>query len=169
MWILNAIFNQFWIRYIPAVLALFNTDGELFSQLARDLFPKLAKCTYMNIGPSGSQEILDALCLLSFNILNEKIFAFLYVWFVMMLFISGCNLIYRSIILISSGLRLKMIHSLTMSSVPTTRINIKLILQGENIGDWFVLRLIGRNINPIIFEEILDEVACDKRVLNDDW
>lgn len=168
MCFLNAILNQFWIRYLPVVLALFTTEGDSYSQLASDLFPKLAKCSYTHTGPSGTVQIRDALCLLSLNILNEKIFAFLYIWFILLLFISGCNLIFRSISLISSSLRLKLIQSLAMATVPLTQIQIEIILRDDNygIGDWFVLYQLGRNLNPIIFQEILDEVAHGKRALN---
>lgn len=159
MCILNGLFNQFWIRYLPVVWALFSREGEPFSSLASDLFPKLAKCSYSDYGPSGTKQIHDALCLLSLNILNEKIFAFLYVWLVLLLIVSGCNLITRSIIMISPNLRFKMIRSLAMSSVPLTKRELKCISHGDNIGDWFIIFLLGRNLNPFVFREILDEVA----------
>lgn len=168
MCFLNAIFNQFWIRYLPTVTALFTTEGETFSTLASDLFPKLAKCTYSDYGPSGTKQVRDALCLLSLNILNEKIFAFLYVWFIMLLVISGCNLIKRSVLLVSSTLRLKLLRSLAMSSVPLTKIQLEILLHGENIGDWFILFQLGRNLNPIVFREILEEVVNGKKMLNND-
>lgn len=136
--------------------------------LASDLFPKLAKCTYSHYGPSGSMQIRDALCLLSLNILNEKIFAFLYIWLAFLLVVSGLNLITRSIVLVSPNLRLKMIRSLAMSSVPLTRRQLKTILHGDNIGDWFIIFLLGRNLNPFVFREILEEVAENKESLNND-
>lgn len=159
MFMLDGIFNQFWKRYLPVVLALFSTQRESFSSLASDLFPKWASCLYFDFGPSGTGQVQDALCLLSLNILNEKIFAFLYVWFVLLLIVSGCNLIIRGIILISPNLRFKMIRSLAMSSVPLTKRELKIISHGDNVGDWFIIFLLGRNLNPFVFRDILDDVA----------
>merc|ERR1712107_773007 len=42
------------------------------------VFPKVAKCTFQKFGPSGSLQKHDALCVLPLNIINEKIYVFLY-------------------------------------------------------------------------------------------
>lgn len=167
MWLLDVIFNQFWIRYSPAVKALFTTEGATFSSQTAELFPKLAKCTYEYTGPSGTLQNRDALCLLSLNILNEKIFAFLYIWFIMLLIVSGCNLIKRSITMVSSTIRLKLLRSLAVLQMPLTKKQLKHILPGNNVGDWFVLYQLGRNLNPIVFCEILDEIANGEKLNND--
>ncbi|KAJ6632907.1 Innexin inx4 [Pseudolycoriella hygida] len=167
--ILNNIVSQFWIRYWPVVSSIFKKDGDSFSKLSSELFPKLVKCTYSLYGPSGTLQNRDALCLLSLNILNEKIFAFLYIWFIFLFVLSTWNLIARCIILVSPCLRLKMIRSLVMSSQPLTQRQLNIVLRGDNIGDWFVLFLLGRNLNPFVFREILDEVASgkeDENVIN---
>lgn len=163
---LNVLFNQFWIRYLPAVKSLFTTGGETFSSLASELFPIVAKCTFSYIGPSGTTEIRDAFCLLSLNIVNEKIFAFLYIWFAILLVVSGCNLIKRSIILVSSALRLNLLRSLT--PVPLTKYQLQQILHPDNIGDWFILFQLGQNINSIVFSDILNEVANVKMMITND-
>lgn len=167
MWFLNVIFNQFWIRYARAVKALFTAGGDTFSILANDIFPKLAKCYYTDTGPSGTKQVKDAYCLLSLNILNEKIFAFLYIWFLILLIVSGCNLIKRSLILVSSTLRLKLLRSLAITEMPLSNKQWKYILPRGNIGDWFILFQLGRNLNPIVFCEILDDIANGKRLNNE--
>ncbi|KAJ6635988.1 Innexin inx4 [Pseudolycoriella hygida] len=168
MSILNGIFDNFWMRYFPVVSSLFSTDGESFSNLSTELFPKLAKCIYYDFGPSGSQQTHDALCLLSLNILNDKIFAFLYVWFSLLVVVSICNLIIRIIILITPCIRLKMIRSLAKSSVPLTKNQLELVLLGDHIGDWFILYLLGRNLNPFVFREILDDLASNAKRSNEE-
>lgn len=45
------------------------------------IFPKITKCNFENIGPSGTRERSDAICFLPQNILNEKIFIFLWFWY----------------------------------------------------------------------------------------
>nr|UFA45913.1 innexin 2 [Rhynchosciara americana] len=168
MYIFNVIFGRFWSRYLPAVLSLFTTEGPTFSTLASVIFPITAKCSYSDVGHSGSEQYHDALCLLTLNVVNEKVFAFLYIWYVLLLFTSGLNLIWRSLILLSSTLRLKIIQSSTKWTEPLTENEVKKILPNDNIGDWFIMFLLGQNLNPYAFKEILDELSTSKELLNND-
>lgn len=154
---------------MPAVKALFTTEGESFSSLAKELFPKTAKCTFDHFGPSGTKQIRDALCLLSLNIINEKIFAFLYIWFILLLIVSGCNLIKRSVLLVSSKLRSLLLRSILMSSGPLTKQQWHHILPNDNVGDWFLLFKLGQNLNPMVFREILSDVADAKININEKY
>lgn len=167
MWYLNVIFNEFWIRYLPVVKALFTTGGDTFSSMASELFPKLVHCTFTFIGPSGSEDSRDTLCLLPLNIVNDKIFAFLYIWFAVLLVVSGCNLIKRSILMVSSTLRSKIVLSLAMWSKPLTKRQIKEISYDDNIGDWFILFKLGENLDSTVFRDILEELAKTKIMLDD--
>lgn len=155
---LHIIFDQFWIRYLPAVSAIF-TDRLSFSTLASDIFPLVSKCNYELIGPSGTLETRDAKCLLTLNIVNEKIFAFLYIWYIALLFVSGCNLILRSITIMSSTIRMKMIQSQSTWTVPLPRKRVHKILHGDNVGDWFIIFLLGKNLNCFAFREVLNELS----------
>ena len=58
-------------------------QDKLFGHDPKDeIFPKVAKCIFHKFGPSGSIMRHDALCVLPLNIMNEKIFAFLWYWWV---------------------------------------------------------------------------------------
>lgn len=45
------------------------------------IFPKTSKCLFRKYGPSGSIQSFDALCVLPLNVINEKIYIFLWFWF----------------------------------------------------------------------------------------
>lgn len=45
-----------------------------------EVFPRVTKCTFHKFGASGTIQKHDALCVLALNILNEKIFIFLWFW-----------------------------------------------------------------------------------------
>lgn len=68
--------------------------------------------------------------------------------------------------MLSSTIRFKMIQSLSKWTVPLSKKKLKIILKGDNVGDWFIIFLIGQNINPFVFRDILDELAEGKGTLN---
>merc|ERR1719450_937642 len=78
------------------------------------VFPKVTKCTFHMYGASGTIGKHDSLCVLPLNIINEKIFVFLWFWFVLVAVISGLSLIYRIITLFSLNLRVSVISGLSL-------------------------------------------------------
>lgn len=69
--------------------------------------------------------------------------------------------------MVSSTLRSQVLRSLAMSSVPLTKKQTELVLPCGNIGDWFLLFKLGQNLNPIVFREILDDLA-DSKITNNE-
>ena len=59
------------------------------------VFPRMTKCIFHKFGGSGTIQRFDALCVLGMNIVNEKIYIFLWFWFVILAVITGINLIVR--------------------------------------------------------------------------
>merc|ERR1719357_464816 len=73
------------------------------------VFPKVTKCTFHKYGPSGSITRHDGLCILALNIINEKIYVFLWFWFVGVAFFSAIAILYRLIVLLVPSLRVSVI------------------------------------------------------------
>jgi hypothetical protein len=44
----------------------------------------MTKCTFYKFGGSGTIQRFDSLCVLSMNIVNEKIYIFLWFWFIIL-------------------------------------------------------------------------------------
>lgn len=61
------------------------------------IFPKVTKCHFHKFGPSGTIQKHDALCVMGLNVINEKVFTFLWFWYFFLLFVSVLGLIYRFI------------------------------------------------------------------------
>merc|ERR1712140_54091 len=59
------------------------------------VFPKVTKCTFHKYGPSGTVEKKDGLCTLPVNIINEKLFIFIWFWLIFVAVCSGLYLIFR--------------------------------------------------------------------------
>ena len=49
----------------------------------------MTKCTFHKFGASGTVETKDGLCILPLNIINEKIYVFLWLWFIFLAVVTG--------------------------------------------------------------------------------
>ncbi|XP_055296476.1 innexin inx2-like [Sitodiplosis mosellana] len=115
------------------------------------VFPKLTKCSFHKYGPSGTIQNFDGLCVLPVNIINEKIYLFLWFWFIGIIILSTMALIYRAFVCCSSKLRLHLLRSRARFA---SRRDIDYILLRFDIGDWFILYQLSKNIDPITFKFI---------------
>ena len=57
----------------------------------------MTKCTFHKFGPSGTVQKFDGLCVLPLNIINEKIYVFLWFWFVILAIVTGIQVLKLSI------------------------------------------------------------------------
>merc|ERR1719270_1817756 len=69
-------------RYGTEILAISDQPLEERTDPLNKVFPKVTKCTFHKYGPSGTVENKDGLCVLANNIINEKIYIFLWFWFI---------------------------------------------------------------------------------------
>lgn len=69
------------------------------------IFPRMTKCTFHKYGSSGSLQKHDALCVLALNILNEKIYIFLWFWLIVLAVMSGIVLLYSSALVVLPSVR----------------------------------------------------------------
>lgn len=155
IWILGLIFEDFWIEYGRAVKAMFSMDTSAWATSTSRMFPKLAKCVYHTFGSSGTVQKYDALCLLSLNIINEKIFAILWLWVVFLFITSAINIFYKIAIFSCTQIRMRILYS---QSCREKYGAIRLITNNGDFGQWFFLYQMSRNINPVIFHEILRDL-----------
>ncbi|KAF6205910.1 hypothetical protein GE061_020086 [Apolygus lucorum] len=120
------------------------------------VFPKVTKCTFHKYGPSGSIQPFDGLCVLPLNIVNEKIYVFLWFWFIFLTLISGLSLLYRIAVVMMPQLRLYLLRARSRMSPQN---QIETIANKCQIGDWFILYQLGKNIDPLIFKELIADLA----------
>ena len=69
----------------------------------------MTKCNFHKYGPSGTVELIDGICVLPFNIINEKIYIFLWTWLVALAVVSGAFLVYRVAVILGSQIRVNLI------------------------------------------------------------
>lgn len=56
---------------------------------------QVTKCIFHKYGPSGTIQNHDALCIMALNIINEKIYVFLWYWYIILSVITGLGLLWR--------------------------------------------------------------------------
>ena len=95
------------------------------------VFPRLTKCDFHRFGPSGTIENYDALCVLGMNILNEKIFIFLWFWFLLMTLVTGLHLIMKIALLFIPALRRIMMIQITAFAR-----NTDAVVHNLSFSDW---------------------------------
>lgn len=137
------------------VLQFTELNPDMRSDPMSRIFPKVTKCSFNQYGPSGSVQTFDGLCVLPLNVINEKIYIVLWFWFVILSILSLLGIVYRLIILFVPKTRYFILCFRTKMSL---RHQIKDLLSVCQIGDWFILYLISKNTDSIIFREIIRDL-----------
>ncbi|KAJ8672805.1 hypothetical protein QAD02_004065 [Eretmocerus hayati] len=143
-------------NYGPSVIWFTEQEPEERTDPMATVFPKLTKCTFHKFGPSGSMQKLDGLCVLPLNIVNEKIYVFLWFWFIILAGLSGLSLIYRAAVVSQPKLRLILLRARSRLS---SQDQIETIANRCQIGDWFILYQLGKNIDPLIYKQLIADLA----------
>lgn len=103
----NVIANIIFVdKFLGGAFMTYGTDVWRFSNMNQEnrsdpmveLFPRITKCIFHKYGASGSIQKHDALCVLALNILNEKIYIFLWFWFIILAVLSTCAIIYSAMV-----------------------------------------------------------------------
>jgi len=136
-------------------------------------FPRIASCDYWRWGSGGKQENINAICVLSLNHINDKVFFLLWWWCFFIMLIAIIRLIYRAIQCSSTRLRFQLINmrmnryfkrSSKMDKIENFIVDAKL-------GDWFVLYQMSKNLNRPFFMDFLTtlSVRYSDKAFSDDF
>lgn len=87
--VLDKQFRSIGFRWLSALMDP-NQDSTM---ILYKTFPRLSKCEFQKFGTGGDLEVNEYLCVLTPNIISEKIFVFLWFWYVILGLILAINLI----------------------------------------------------------------------------
>jgi len=131
------------------------------------LFPKMAKCDFHKIGASGTKEKVDIMCVLPLNVVNEKVFYFLWLWYILLGLLSVANIAYRILTYFSFAARravlLGNLQGINIGTCPKKdrKILYKVVDKLTRYGDWYVLTRIKRNVDIGTFSQFIRELAIE--------
>ena len=113
--------------------------------------PKMTKCTFRKFGPSGTVEKIDALCVMPLNNANEKIYVFLWFWFVLLAALSIGHLVLRATTVALARARALMLWT----TMPLVKFgDVEEICRARSFGDWLVLYQLAKNLDPLVSREL---------------
>ena len=125
------------------------------------VFPTIVSCDYQIYGVTGHLDKRSNICILGQNLMNQKIFLIIWIWFMVLFAVTACMILYRLVTLFSEDGRTYTIQYYAKSEDKVAVKKIKLGLRF--IGNWFLLTQIGRNSDPYRFREFLDKLTGSTR------
>ena len=155
MFLMDRFFDGAFLTFGLEVIAFAEQDQEDRLDPLIYVFPRMTKCTFHKFGTSGEVEKHDALCLLPLNIVNEKVYIFLWFWFILLTVLSFLVIVYRFIIVISPKMRAYLLY-IRFRLIRREVINT--IVKKSYVGDWFLFYMLGKFnvfiLNIIIIQNI---------------
>lgn len=170
LYLVNVIGNMFltdcflgWEFYTYGVQALSfleGTDDFRVDPMSR-VFPRVTKCIFRKFGPSGTIQKHDAQCVLPINIINEKIYVFLWFWFGLLSALTILELMWTfCIVFLSSAKSIIIRRKLRLSPKhKTLKVDVNFLCRNMDFGDWKLLYHLLKNMDSLLFGEVLEHYS----------
>lgn len=152
---MNSFFGEDFQNYGIKVLFHQPSEGDAVNPMER-VFPTMTKCTYEKYGPSGTLESRDGICVMVQNSVSSKIYVFLWFWFHILALISAIYMVYCIACALVPTFRLNCFRA---SSKLNSAKDVKAVFRKLRIGDWFLLRMLQRNMNSLAYKELISQMA----------
>lgn len=131
-------------------------------EVLESVFPKVTKCIFHKFGSGGSVQIHDTLCVMSLNIINEKVYTLLWFWFLILLFLTVLGMLWRllSFLLHSRNGAFNRLVWAEVSPGPALKAaEIDMIATKLTFSDWLFLYYIGKNMDSRMFRRVVADLS----------
>ena len=120
----------------------------------------MTKCTFHDYASAGIVNTKDAICVLPFNMLNEKIYMFLWYWSGFLAIVTVLHFATRLMTMASKSVRkYQALNHVTGHSRP----QVAFIVSKCRFGDWLILLRLLENIDELVMREIISELRMELR------
>lgn len=123
------------------------------------VFPKVTKCIFHTYGKSGQIQNHDTLCVMSLNIINEKLFTIMWFWFVILFVLTVGAIVWRLFCFIFHKdyifNRLVWGEVITGQTLRPAEIDM---ISNIPFTDWLFLVYIGKNMNSGLFRNAVADL-----------
>jgi len=159
--LLNTFFDGRFTEFGTRWLASSETHSVL-----PDVFPTMTGCTWQQFGSGGHPEEITYLCILATNVATEKVFIFLWFWYLLLVPISFCSFLYYSALFLSRDedwriFSLKITRSKDECNelVGSDECSWVDYIKEMSSGQFFLLYLLAQNIEPCIMHKLVKGMA----------
>ena len=153
IYLINRFLGGVFLSYGHEVLKWSLSETENRTDPMIDVFPRITKCTFHKYGPSGTIEKHDAMCVLPLNIINEKIYVMLWFWFIILAVLTSLHMLYILAAICIPCMRRIMLERKTKYNIKD---RIDVLMCKAQMGDWFLIFLLSKNLDSIMFKEFID-------------
>ena len=154
---LSGMFYSLGVNTINYFLAPADIRQNMMNPVCQ-VFPTVTSCQFPTGSLTGTVNIDHALCVLSLNIVNDKIFLFEWGWFLFLLMVAAISSCSRVLTLALPSLRVAMLRSTDISFTMEDDKVIKRVVARCKLGDWFLLTLVKKNLDDRQFASWIKEV-----------
>merc|ERR1719315_503728 len=151
MYAMNLVLGN---QYLNLGTNLFSLD--ILYQDLTVVFPKVVKCSMTYHGVSGNIVNNSGMCTLPINIINEKIYLVLWIWFIGLSCISILSLLYQSIMLLCPSCWQVEIQCHSRS---TPQYLVRSVVRQSTYGDLVLMQLIANNTDSAQFTALLQYLS----------
>lgn len=124
-----------------------------------DAFPKVTKCYFDRYATGGSKLDMDNMCILSLNIINDKVYLVMWFWLHLLLALTSLNLVYRVLVLVIPGARSYVLWQGAGKRSGGSWETTVSVATNMPLGDWFLLRQISKNVDELSFVKLIRKIA----------
>jgi len=125
-----------------------------------NMFPVLKSSCDPTLGGKGSGTTSDNVaCQLNQNAFNQIIYFILWFWYCSLIIVGVFQLMFEAALILRPSLRRSLIEKQLGPAINDDRNIVSKCLNRGNIGDWFLLYQIGKNMEKYYFMEFLRRVA----------
>jgi len=119
------------------------------------VFPTITSCTFHSVGTAAGEQKFNSLCVMSLNIINEKVYLLLWFWMFGLTILTFVHLVFRLAVIGIPPLRVLMIIVKTRGFSQADLSTCRNVLDHCYLGDWFVLYQLSKNSNTYFFRYLL--------------
>lgn len=149
LFLMDILFNGYFIKFGTKIFDLIRMNDEDRLDPMSTIFPKVTKC------PMDSKN-MDVVCIVPVNNANEKIYVFLWIWFVGLSVLTSLAVLYRIVTIFSVHLRYALM-TLRFRIIP--RQDLWILCNNFRIGDWFMFYQVSRNVDSVLLHEFALELS----------
>ncbi|XP_071519071.1 innexin inx3-like [Panulirus ornatus] len=156
MFLMNAFLGGLFMTYGIKVFKFLASNDATRNDALMETFPRVTQCNFHMFGSGGEIQKKNVLCVLPQNIINEKIYLVMWLWFIILTVATILQLLWLLVVFYSPSLR---IHRLQHHTKTTLIPAIEGAVRRMQLGDYCLLESIGCNLNHLRFRELLQGVA----------